>query len=480
MDTKNKGKLSLKNELQNAELGDLRRTKRLRLVAEDMQAAPAEGYPSMMGSEAALEGYYRLINNEAVEPQAIIEPHYRSTAQRAAERDRVLALHDQTTFRFDLEDQQEAMGYINTGSPGFFGQYSMISDAEALNDPLGLSCMSTLFREEENSYPSDADKPDGQAYAEQEDRESDWWLEHVEATDELIDDEVEIVHVMDSGADSYERYDKLDAQDHLFVVRKAYNRNARRPGGDQWSKLETLLEESTTQAIREVRLSRRSSARAPKSLKTHPPRNGRCARLGFSACPVEIKSPRYLDGRTDLKLWAVRACEIDPPEGEEPVDWLLLTNLEVDDLDDILEVIDYYRARWRIEQLFKALKTGCAFRERQLENRRAILNALAISSPMAWLLMALRGAFHERPDAPAAPILGDVRLTVLRQFAARPVPDDATVEQAMLAIAGLGGHKKSNGPPGWLTLGRGFRQLRALTQGWLAAKNHDVKDVIDG
>jgi hypothetical protein len=480
MDTKCKGKLSLRNELQNAELGDLRRTKRLCLVAEDMQAAPAEGYPSMMGSEAALEGYYRLINNEAVEPQAIIEPHYQSTARRTTGRDRVLAMHDQTIFRFDLEDQQEAMGHISTGSPGFFGQYSMIVDAEALNDPLGLSCMSTLFREEESSYPSDADKPGGQDYADQEDLESEWWLNHVEATDELIDDEVEVVHVMDSGADSYERYDKLDAQDHFFVVRKAYNRNARRPGSDQWSKLETLLEESTTQAVREIRLSRRSSARAPKSLKTHPPRNGRCARLGFSACPVEIKSPRYLDGRTELKLWAVRAREIDPPEGEEPVNWLLLTNLEVDDVDDILEVIDYYRARWRIEQLFKALKTGCAFRERQLENRRAILNALAISSPMAWLLMALRGAFHERPDAPAAPVLGDVRMTVLRQFAARPVPDGATVEQAMLAVAGMGGHKKSNGPPGWLTLGRGFRHLRALTQGWLAAKNHNVKNVIDG
>lgn len=470
MDTTDEKKLELKQEFEAAQLGDLRRSKRLRKVAEAMQDAPAEGYPSMMGSEAALEAYYRLINNEAIEPQDILAPHYRSSAERAAECDKVLVVHDQTAFKCDYDDQKDQMGYLNTGKSGFYGQFSLLVDADALNEPLGMSCVSTLFREHESNYPSQADKPSGADYAHQDDSESRWWVDHARQSQALLADDLEVVHVMDSGADSYARFDKLDQAGLSFIVRKAHNRNARRPDNQAWHKLEEVVDAADVQAEREVSLSRRQPASAPQRQRLYPARQPRQARLELSSCAVEFKSPRYLDGRQTLELWAVRAREVEPPDDQEPVDWLLLTNQPVEGVDDILEIIDHYRARWRIEQFFKALKTGCAFRKRQLENRRAMLNALAITTPMAWLLMALRGAFHERPNQPAEPLLGPVRLKVLRHFAAREVPEDATIEKAILAVAGMGGHKRSNGPPGWMTLGRGLRQLRLLTHGWLAAK----------
>jgi hypothetical protein len=52
-----------------------------------------------------------------------------------------------------------------------------------------------------------------------------------------------------------------------------------------------------------------------------------------------------------------------------------------------------------------------------------------------------------------------------------PLPADATVRQAMLAVARLGGHIKNNGEPGWAVLGRGFHKLLAREEGWIAAMN---------
>ena len=52
----------------------------------------------------------------------------------------------------------------------------------------------------------------------------------------------------------------------------------------------------------------------------------------------------------------------------------------------------------------------------------------------------------------------------------KPLPENATARDAFLAIAGLGGHLRRNGEPGWQTLGRGYEQLLTLVQGWSAAR----------
>lgn len=48
------------------------------------------------------------------------------------------------------------------------------------------------------------------------------------------------------------------------------------------------------------------------------------------------------------------------------------------------------------------------------------------------------------------------------------MPSRPTIKEAMLAIAGLGGHLPRNGDPGWLVLGRGMHDLLLLELGWRA------------
>ena len=134
----------------------------------------------------------------------------------------------------------------------------------------------------------------------------------------------------------------------------------------------------------------------------------------------------------------------------------------------ILYVVDVYRARWVIEEFFKALKTGCQYEKRQLESAHSLLNALAILAPVAWRLLLLRHLARHAPERPASDALTPTQLEVLHATAKRPLPTRPTIREAMLAVAGLGGHLPRNGDPGWLVLGRGMHDLLLLELGWRA------------
>ena len=101
----------------------------------------------------------------------------------------------------------------------------------------------------------------------------------------------------------------------------------------------------------------------------------------------------------------------------------------------------------------------------RVETRGAILNALAIFTPIAWQLLVLRQLSRDASDTPAAAVLSPLKLRVLKGHERTKLGDGATVREAMLAIAALGGHIKNNGDPGWIVLGRGYEDLLLLEQG---------------
>ena len=149
----------------------------------------------------------------------------------------------------------------------------------------------------------------------------------------------------------------------------------------------------------------------------------------------------------------------------------MLTSLPVDDDDAIAFAVDCYRARWTIEEFFKALKTGCQYERRQLETAHALLNALAILAPIAWRLLLLRHLARSKRPGPATNALTPKQLEVLRAVAKKPLRAKPTARDAMLAVAALGGHIKNNGDPGWLVMGRGMHDLLLLEVGWRARED---------
>ena len=173
-------------------------------------------------------------------------------------------------------------------------------------------------------------------------------------------------------------------------------------------------------------------------------------------------------------VWVVQVFEPAPPDGEAPIVWTLLTSEPVDDVATATEIVDHYRARWRIEEYFRALKQGCAVEKRQLESYDAMLNALAIFMPIAWRLLLLRSLARDDSPLPAAAVFDADEIAVVRALTEHKrcyaLPAEPTIRDLMLAVASIGGHIRNNGEPGWIVLGRGFDDVLKACIGWRAAR----------
>jgi hypothetical protein len=223
---------------------------------------------------------------------------------------------------------------------------------------------------------------------------------------------------------------------------------------------------------REVVLSPRKQKSAPGMNRGNPPRQKRTATLRFSAARVELPRPQYLHDPVPktLTVSLVHVIEVDAPKGQAPVQWLLYTTEPIETPEQVARIVDIYRARWTIEEFNAVLKTGCAYESRQFESRHALLNILALSLPVACEVLALRSRTRDCPDAPATDVLRPAQIEVLRRFGRRKLSATPTAREALLAVAGLGGHMKHNGEPGWNILMRGMRTLLAYEVAWVAGR----------
>ncbi len=193
------------------------------------------------------------------------------------------------------------------------------------------------------------------------------------------------------------------------------------------------------------------------------------------AGPVEIVRPGDTWRKGLPKTIAVKIIEVveaEPPKGEAPISWRLLTTLPITTAEEIERVIDIYRKRWLIEEYFRSLKTGCSLEDRQAESRWALLNTLGLLAPLAVRLLQLRALGRHEPDAPASEPLEDLEVTVLRHMTGGKLPKRPKNRDITMAVARLGGHLRSNGDPGWLVLGRGYAKLLQFVEGWRAAMDH--------
>lgn len=437
-------------EFEGAELGDARLAARLLKFVQAMQDDPAAGFPKAARTVAEREANYRLLNNERVDIDAILAPHVRQTVARAkAQPGRPLLLVDTTEFVFSGEADRDGLERLGVNRQGFDAFVALATTED--RQPLGVLSIRTV----ESKGRVGADEWAGAV---------DCAAEHLAALDPIC--------VIDREGDAYALFSFLIATRRDFVIRVAHDRWVKEHDGAAKELLREIASRAPMMLTREVKLSRRSQiGKAPGARRRHPPREGRDATLTIRATAITLPRPPKL--RTplpaSLPVHLVQVVEEDPPDGEAPVEWLLFTTLPISDAVSVGRIVDAYRARWTIEEYFKALKTGCAYEQRQLESRHALLNALGILAPLAWRLLAMRTVGDA--DRPASSFLDKDELHVLRKLShdvkLGPSP---TAAEALLAIAMLGGHFKQNGRPGWKVIWAGFQKVLDMAKGYRLAR----------
>lgn len=454
-------------EVAGADLGDKRLTERLRLVARRAVDAPDVGFPQMVESDAELEGIYRFLSNKRVTVEGILAPHIAASLERMRGRGETLVVHDTTSFEFGGESKREGLGLMIGNGQGFFAHVALAvapGPSRLALGVLGLEHWKRTSRKKSN-HNKDTRKDSN--------RESLRWGRMLGAVEAMrAEHGLECIHIMDREADIIDVL--LDAR-HLearFVIRAAHDR-ALLDGDDHIrGRIASLVP-----VVRcEISLNSRSDRGRPGVLrKRHPKRSARKATLGIAGCTVELSPGPHHAGQSAVRVNAVHVREIDPPPMEPAVDWLLYTTEPIETSEQLLAVVDAYRARWVIEEYFKALKTGCAIEKRQLESYRALTNVLALFIPVAWRILIARSVARATPEAPARHILTSIQLRLLVHKLKLTAPLE-TAKEASLALARLGGHLRRNGDPGWQTLGRGLETLLAMQAGWQAAVEAGICD----
>lgn len=437
---------AVRAEFEGINLGDARLNARAQKIVPRLAKQPAAGFPTALVSDAETEAFYRFLSNPKVTLEAVLAPHQEATRERCAVAGEVVIAVDRTEMAFKGASDEE-LEELSATTRGF-----STFAALALNmrkTPLGVLDVHPLANTAGRQPASS-------------------WAECVNRVATSLPPNVHATYVMDREADAFELIAALSESDRSFVVRAKYDRLV----ADGAHTLKSVVSKEPCVLKREVELSRRSTKGKPPAARAkHPARSSREARLAIRACRIELPRPPKASQKlpASLTLNVVLVTEIDPPPGEKPVEWLLLTNLPIETANDIEAVIDKYRMRWMIEEFFKALKTGCAYEDRQLESRKTLLVALGLLVPIAWQLLLIRDVSRNTPEEPASRVLTPLQIRLLQASEDVKLCANPTVKQALLAIARLGGHLKQNGPPGWLVLWRGFEKLRAWEAGALLA-----------
>lgn len=454
-------------EFAGARLGDERLNRRLRRLADCVAVAPAAGFPRVSSSDSELEGIYRFLSNERVTPAKILEPHFAKTTERIGA-STTLVVHDTTELGFGGAGVREGLGRINDlgQKQGFFVHLALAVAADGSRLPLGIVGLQTFVRSAAKTAAKRFARRAGTP------NERTRWFELALKVQERIP---KAIHVMDREADSYEIIDALSQARAQFVIRICRDRLL---NDDQEERtMFAAADRGQVLVKRTVPLSRRRRRSTAAARKIHPPRTERMAKLRIRASTHELKRPdrQALEAcSASLRVNVVTVEEVGTPRDVEPVSWRLVTTEPVDTPAQVEGVVDTYRARWVIEEYFKALKTGCAVERRQLESFRALANALAVFTVIAWRLLLLRSVARVRPDAAASEALTDQQVRVLRDLSRVEdprvrkvtIPTTPTAQHALAAVAQLGGHLKRNGPPGWQVLGRGYESLLLIELGW--------------
>lgn len=419
-----------------------------------------------MRTTGEIEGFYRLMNSDGFTAAQLLEPHRKATIGRAARAGTVLVVHDTTHVEFSGDGQREGLGVTTNGRQGFVGHFSLVLDSQCESVPLGVARMETYTRTGKKWAVA---KKTRTRVRDDPKRESLRWWRAVEAFEQERESKFEAIHVMDAEADFFELLSQMVSSDARFIIRAGQLDRIVTANGET-TKLREFADSLTPRLQRTVELSARRyiGKRQPATTKKrHPPRDARLAKLSVAAGSLTLRKTRYSKSGDDVEVNVLRIWEPKPPRGAPAVEWVLLTTEPIKTLSDIERIVDWYRQRWVIEEFFKALKTGCALEVRQLESYSALVKVTAILTPIAYRLLLLRGMERRHPDERPSSFFTPTELKLMltddsNRGAVRP----KTLSDAMRLLARMGGHLKSNGPPGWLTLARGYQHLLALLSGW--------------
>lgn len=433
---------------------DNRLKERLYTIAQDFYARPQANIPEACGYKARTMGAYRFFQNKKVTMDVVLRAHTEASIERIKEHRVVLAPQDTTTLNYSAHPMTEGLGPVSHKEDTLIGL--LLHDTLAFTEegtPLGILDAQCWARD-----PEDRGKKYRRKQLPIEQKESMKWLRSFRKVAQVQKQcpDTMLISIGDRESDIYELFLEAskDPDGPKLLVRAEKTRNRKVDQGFLWDFM--------------------ASEDVAGSLKIHVPRSGsRKARdtlVDIRFAEVQLNSPSRCASDPPVRVWAVYVLERDCEETvQSPIEWMLLSTVEVKSFEDAQKLVGWYSGRWGIEVYHRTLKSGCRIKDRQLGTADRIETCLGVDMVVAWRIYHLTMLGREVPDVPCTVFFKDIEWKALCCYVNKtPVsPEEPpSLSEAIYMVAGIGGHlgRKSDGFPGTQTIWRGLLRLYIATE----------------
>jgi hypothetical protein len=436
----------VEKEFETVDFGSKRLEKRFLRVMSDLAQEPEKSIWLASGSRSNAKAAYRMIGNQEFTKENILAAHQSATNNRN-QGNTLLAIQDTTSVNYDTHKKMAGLGYNCEKSLGINVHSCLLVTPGGI--PIGLVDQSTTTREINSGKQSSHQKQKRKI----QDKESNRWLKTMQTAQTNAPYGTQLIHIADREGDIYEWYNLARGTAQSFVIRARHDR---------------LTPEGTHIWEEVVRSKPKGQLKlfVPKNPQTQTQEREATLTLRYLTAQIERpQNRREAELASALTINLVNAAEEGPPEGVEPLEWMLATNLELNSCEDALLVVDYYRQRWKIERFHFVLKSGCRIEELQQHSVDRLEIMVLLYSLISVHIMMLTYLSRLYPDLSCELLFCESEWKTLYRAAKRTgvspeVP--YSMADAIGYVAALGGFvgAPSDGSPGlkviWLGLNKFF------------------------
>ena len=464
-------------EFSMVNLGDKRLDKKIIISAEQFLKVP-EGSINQAGRGwAEVKSFYRFFQNESFSQDDIRESHIKMTKKRCEEHSIVLAIQDTSYFTYSNHPKTTGLGILTksirqdktvTYTKGLIAHTTFTVNTSGL--PLGILDQN-IYSRPDKADDSDTEKTKKVNHDKKviEEKESMRWLNSLKNTHNILKDtSTKVVTICDREADIYDFFDLAQNLKSPVLIRARHNRviNKKKCTPEITAKnLWDFVKSNDAKGEIEIEIPKRKDSPARTAVckirfceeyKLHPPRKH--PKLNKNLSP-------------ELTLNVISVTEENAPEGIEPIDWMLFTNMPVNNIEEALEKINWYSLRWRIEVFHKILKSGLKTEDCRLSTAERLMRYLALMSIVAWRIYWITLISRSIPNASCLLFLNELEWKVLflRINKKKKVPEEVpTIREAVHWIAQLGGFlaRKGDKEPGIIYIWRGLKKFANIYEGF--------------
>lgn len=443
----------IEEEFKGLDFKDKRLNKRIKQILSTLQTKLGSCIRRLFTESTEARQAYDFFSNPKISSTKLIDPHYKHSIQRIQESDAkyVLAIQDQMRLNFTNHKAKADLGSIGkTGKTVQYGliQHSVLAVTER-NEPLGLLDINFF------DY-SDVDTSIDRSARKIEDKANVHWIDALTRMRQRVGDtKKKIITLADREGDFYEFLFMLIKNHEEFVIRSKHNRILGSIYKRKGEKLKESIENSPIKGSMKVEI-QDVNTRETEEITLH-----------LKAVSITLPVPEDLQvyseekGYTSITFNAVMAYN-------EEHEWILLTSLPIETLDQMKEIVSIYKSRWHIEDYHKVLKTGYQVDEIYLHSStEAIKNLLVLSSISACRLYWLIYVGRSEASIKADQLFEEFEWKAVYVYFKEPIPDECPpVSEVILKIARLGGykHNKYANPPGIKSIWIGYQHFTIAAQ----------------